>query len=108
MSDGEAGTRSSARGSSSSCSHSHTPSPPPPPLSPHSYQQKKQYLEAAIVRTMKARHELSHRALVDEVTDQIKLFSVKGRNCKRAIEGLIERGYMERHATREKTYLYRG
>jgi hypothetical protein len=72
------------------------------------YQQKKAYLEAAIVRTMKARRELSHRALVDEVTDQIKLFSVKGRNCKRAIEGLIERGYMERHKTLEKTYLYKG
>jgi hypothetical protein len=52
--------------------------------------------------------QLSHRALVDEVTDQIKLFSVKGRNCKRAIEGLIERGYMVRHATLEKTYIYKG
>jgi hypothetical protein len=72
------------------------------------YEMRKQYLEAAIVRTLKARTTLGHADLVNEVKSQINLFQVQTRNVKLAIAGLIERKYVERHPTLEKTYNYKG
>jgi cullin 3 len=53
-------------------------------------------LEAAIVRTMKARGILSHQDLTLEVTKQIKLFKAVPRQIKKAINGLIDREFLKR------------
>ena len=122
------------------------------------FELRKQYLEAAIVRILKANTTMGHADLVDEVKSQINLFEVRTnvdltrslisrtrafltsvaffgkrrrrahrssparirfllppytvlfasqvqtRNVKLAIAGLIERKYVERHPTLEKTY----
>ena len=70
------------------------------------YAEKEQCLRAAIVRTLKARGTVAHRELVVEVTAQIKVFSAKARDIKRAIEKLIQDKYLERHPTIVKMYRY--
>jgi cullin-4 len=51
--------------------------------------------DAAVVRIMKARKQLSHQQLVAEVFKQIK-FPIKAVELKKRIETLIEREYIER------------
>ena len=59
-------------------------------------------IEAAIVRTMKARKTLEHAALVLEVARQLQLFSPAPKLIKEAIEDLIAREYLERAGSEYK------
>ena len=63
-------------------------------------------VDAAIVRVMKARKELSHALLVQEVLRQMTLFKPDPRNVKQRIEVLLEKEYLERDADDRRTYRY--
>jgi len=68
---------------------------------------RKHHIEAAIVRTMKARKTLQHNLLLIEVTNQLKSrFTPHPAVVKKRIESLIERDYLERSKTDLKTYNY--
>ena len=67
---------------------------------------RKAVLEAAAVRIMKSRKELSHAELVNEVMRQTLLFHPTGRDVKAVIEGLIEREFLERVEGSANTYRY--
>jgi cullin 4 len=62
-------------------------------------------IDAAVVRTMKARKQLSHKLLVGEVMTQLK-FSVTAADLKRRIESLIEREYLARAPEALDVYNY--
>lgn len=60
---------------------------------------ERQYaIDAAVVRIMKARKQLSHHDLMREVLPQLK-FQTTGTDIKKRIESLIERDYLERDTT---------
>ena len=68
--------------------------------------QDRQYqIDAAIVRTMKARKTLSHKLLVNEVMTQLK-FTIRATDLKKRIENLIEREYLARAADSMDVYNY--
>ena len=68
--------------------------------------QDRQYqIDAAIVRTMKARKQLSHKLLVNEVMTQLK-FTIRATDLKKRIENLIEREYLARTADSMDVYNY--
>jgi cullin 3 len=68
---------------------------------------RKHHIEAAIVRTMKARKALQHSLLLIEVTNQLKSrFTPHPGVVKKRIESLIERDYLERSKSDLKTYNY--
>lgn len=68
---------------------------------------RKHEIEAAIVRIMKARKQLSHSVLINEVTDQLKSrFLPSPVIIKKRIEALIEREYLARTDTDRKLYTY--
>jgi len=68
---------------------------------------RKFVIEAAVVRTMKARRTMDHDALVVEVVDQLKQrFKPEKSHVKKQIEKLIEREYLERDPTDRKRYNY--
>ena len=52
-------------------------------------------IDAAIVRVMKTRKQLSHKLLVGELLIQLK-FPVRGADLKKRIESLIDREYLAR------------
>ena len=62
-------------------------------------------IDAAIVRIMKSRKELSHQLLLSEVFQQLT-FSTKAMVIKKRIENLIERDYIERKTDDNSIYLY--
>lgn len=67
---------------------------------------RKHEIEAAIVRIMKARKQMSHSGLVNEVTEQLRTrFIPSPVIIKKRIEALIEREYLARTDDR-KTYSY--
>lgn len=67
---------------------------------------RKHEIEAAIVRIMKARKQMSHSNLVNEVTEQLRSrFMPSPVIIKKRIEALIEREYLARTEDR-KTYTY--
>lgn len=70
---------------------------------------RKLYLQAAIVRIMKSRKILRHNALVQEVCAQSKrsLFAPSIPMIKKCIEALIDKQYIERtvHSTEEYSYV---
>jgi len=53
------------------------------------------FIDAAVVRIMKARKTIDHRMLIGEVLAQLK-FPAASADIKKRIESLIEREYMER------------
>lgn len=53
------------------------------------------FIDAAVVRIMKARKTIDHRGLIGEVLAQLK-FPAASSDIKKRIESLIEREYMER------------
>mmetsp|Transcript_33631 Transcript_33631/g.70714 ORF Transcript_33631/g.70714 Transcript_33631/m.70714 type:complete len:1009 (+) Transcript_33631:162-3188(+) len=53
------------------------------------------FIDAAVVRIMKARKTIDHRGLMGEVMAQLK-FPAQSSDIKKRIESLIEREYMER------------
>ncbi|KAF3941561.1 Cullin-3-A [Dactylella cylindrospora] len=64
-------------------------------------------IEAAIVRTMKARKTLKHSDLILQITEQLsKRFMPDPGMIKKRIESLIEREYLERDAHDPNTYVY--
>ncbi|KAK9767992.1 hypothetical protein K7432_001722 [Basidiobolus ranarum] len=68
---------------------------------------RKLYLQAAIVRIMKSRRTLGHTQLVTEVIDQAKSrFAPSVSMIKKCIEQLLEKQYMDRSNDRPDTYLY--
>ncbi|KAI8811084.1 Cullin [Cladochytrium replicatum] len=68
---------------------------------------RKLYVQAAIVRIMKARKQLGHAALVHEVVGQTKgLFSPSVSLIKKSIESLIEKQYLERAQNQRDHYIY--
>ena len=69
--------------------------------------QRKNMIEAAIVRIMKSRKTLDHPNLVAEVTRQlISRFAPNPQDVKKRIESLIEREYLERDKDDKRIYLY--
>jgi len=62
-------------------------------------------IDAAVVRIMKARKTLDHRALMGEVMTQLK-FPASASDIKKRIETLIEREYMERIEGDRSKYKY--
>lgn len=53
------------------------------------------FIDAAVVRIMKARKTIEHRMLIGEVLAQLKFPAASG-DIKKRIESLIEREYIER------------
>ncbi|XP_036378433.1 cullin-2 isoform X2 [Megalops cyprinoides] len=68
---------------------------------------RKMYLQAAIVRIMKARKVLRHNALIQEVINQSKArFSPSISMIKKCIEVLIDKQYIERSQSSADEYSY--
>jgi len=68
---------------------------------------RKLYLQAAIVRIMKARKSIIHNLLVQEVITKSKdRFTPSISAIKRSIESLIEKSYLERSPNSADTYNY--
>ncbi|KAJ2724476.1 ubiquitin ligase (cullin) of SCF [Coemansia sp. Benny D115] len=63
-------------------------------------------IQAAIVRIMKARKQLSHRQLVEDTMSQIKLFHAPIPDIKKAIDTLIDKEYLERSEENRDVYNY--
>jgi len=63
-------------------------------------------IEAAIVRIMKMRKNLSHQQLVTEVLAQLAFFKPNPKLIKQRIEHLIEREYLERDPNQASIYRY--
>jgi cullin 1 len=63
-------------------------------------------IEAATVRIMKARKQLSHQQLVAEVLTQLSFFSPPVKMIKKRIEALIDREYLERDPENPTIYKY--
>lgn len=68
---------------------------------------RKHEIEAAIVRIMKARKQMTHSNLINEVTDQLKSrFMPSPVIIKKRIDALIEREYITRGEGERKIYSY--
>jgi len=68
---------------------------------------RKMYLQAAIVRIMKARKILKHNLLIQEVISQSKArFAPSISMIKKCIESLIDKQYLERASTSTDEYSY--
>merc|ERR1711935_727614 len=63
------------------------------------------FIDAAVVRIMKARKTIDHRILIGEVLAQLKFPAASG-DIKKRIESLIEREYMEKVEGSISTYKY--
>lgn len=68
-------------------------------------QDRQANIDAAVVRIMKSRKELTHSALITEVLQQLK-FPVKAADIKKRIESLIEREYISRDPEDASMYRY--
>ncbi|KAK2719883.1 cullin-4B-like [Artemia franciscana] len=69
------------------------------------FQDRQYIIDAAIVRIMKMRKQLSHNLLLTELYDQLN-FPVKPADLKKRIESLIDRDYMERDKENPNSYIY--
>lgn len=69
-------------------------------------QERKQVLDAVIVRIMKSRRTVFHRELIAEVMRQVQNFRPQPPLIKAQIEGLIEREYLERDKVNSSVYIY--
>jgi len=68
---------------------------------------RKLFLQAAIVRVMKARKTLTHALLVNETIEQAKTrFTPSIPMIKKCIEHLIEKEYLQRMEGKTNTYAY--
>jgi len=84
----------------------------PPPVSEETHNKERVEedrsiaIEAAIVRIMKMRKQLSHQQLVSEVLTQLAFFKPNPKLIKQRIEHLIEREYLERDPNQASMYRY--
>mmetsp|Transcript_8195 Transcript_8195/g.26051 ORF Transcript_8195/g.26051 Transcript_8195/m.26051 type:complete len:755 (+) Transcript_8195:75-2339(+) len=84
----------------------------PPPVSEETHNKERVEedrsiaIEAAIVRIMKMRKQLSHQQLVTEVLTQLAFFKPNPKLIKQRIEHLIEREYLERDPNQASMYRY--
>ena len=69
------------------------------------FRDRQYQIDAVIVRTMKARKQLSHNDLIPEILAQLK-FPATTADIKKRIETLIERDYMERSDNDSTVYVY--
>jgi cullin-4 len=69
------------------------------------FQDRQYQIDAAIVRTMKARKTLTHSLLISELFQQLK-FPLKPPDIKKRIESLIDREYLERDPNQSTVYRY--
>ncbi|KAI7818099.1 cullin 4A [Gamsiella multidivaricata] len=69
------------------------------------FQDRQFQVDAAIVRIMKTRKQLSHTLLISELFDQLK-FAIKPSDLKKRIESLIDRDYLERDKNDQSLYKY--
>ncbi|SPQ95577.1 unnamed protein product (mitochondrion) [Plasmodiophora brassicae] len=77
------------------------------PVPPAVMEARKNRVDAAIVRILKARRTLEHSLLVAEVHKQLHArFSAEPQLIKRRIEALIEREYLERDKDDRRMYHY--
>jgi hypothetical protein len=68
---------------------------------------RRQAIEAAIVRIMKSRKSLEHAQLVPQVMQQLRrTFTADSRVIKGCVEALIEKEYLERDEKNAKKYNY--
>ncbi|CAF0832286.1 unnamed protein product [Adineta steineri] len=68
---------------------------------------RKHVIDAAIVRIMKTRKQMTHTQLIAEVTHQLKIrFMPSPVFIKKRIESLIERDYLSRSTDDRKMYSY--
>ena len=68
---------------------------------------RKPQIEAAIVRIMKARRQLDHNSVVQEVTKQLSSrFIPSPADIKKHLESLIEKEFIERDRHDRKLYIY--
>ncbi|KAK3844857.1 MAG: cullin-4B [Linnemannia gamsii] len=69
------------------------------------FQDRQFQVDAAIVRIMKTRKQLSHTHLISELFDQLK-FAIKPTDLKNRIESLMDRDYLERDEKDRSLYKY--
>ncbi|KAK9722077.1 hypothetical protein K7432_002964 [Basidiobolus ranarum] len=69
------------------------------------FQDRQYQVDAAIVRIMKTRKQLSHTLLMNELFEQLR-FPVKASDLKKRIESLIDREYLERDKSDASVYNY--
>jgi len=62
-------------------------------------------VDAAIVRIMKTRKNLSHQSLITELFQQLR-FPVKAPDLKKRIDSLLEREFIERDSDDPNSYHY--
>eukprot|EP00397_Hematodinium_sp_SG-2012_P015955 GEMP01016261.1.p1 GENE.GEMP01016261.1~~GEMP01016261.1.p1 ORF type:complete len:754 (+),score=144.51 GEMP01016261.1:170-2431(+) len=93
-----------------SCPHRKIKIPPPSSEETHNKERVEEdrsiAIEAAIVRIMKARKQLTHQQLVSEVLTQLAFFKPNPKVIKQRIEHLIEREYLERDQAQSSFYRY--
>ena len=63
-------------------------------------------IDAAIVRIMKSRKVLSHVHLISEILQHLSFFIPDPKQIKQRIEMLIEKEYLRRDITDNKSYHY--
>ena len=68
--------------------------------------ERQEFLEALIVRIMKAKKTLHLNALMEEIMSQVTLFQVQPNLIKERIESLIEREYLKRDDTDRNLFVY--
>mmetsp|Transcript_8191 Transcript_8191/g.26036 ORF Transcript_8191/g.26036 Transcript_8191/m.26036 type:complete len:758 (+) Transcript_8191:55-2328(+) len=92
------------------CPHRKIKIPPPIAEETHNKERVEEdrsiAIEAAIVRIMKMRKQLSHQQLVTEVLTQLAFFKPNPKLIKQRIEHLIEREYLERDPNQASMYRY--
>lgn len=65
------------------------------------------YIQAAIVRTMKSRKQLGHNELIQQVINLSKdRFTPSVAMIKKCVEVLIDKQYLERHSNQKDVYQY--